>query len=147
MGFCECRNWRCESRGNCDCGVKNLKKSDLNIFLMNFCDIPNFDGIQNGYSTISEENFFRTLDEIEKEGEIKNTRSNFKNSLINMVTFSENVSNFESLITPRLRLTHSLMVMLMLEMLCINTVRKMEVQMQEMSLSSISSLFFINQQC
>ena len=79
--FCECRNWRCESRGNCDCGVKNLKKSDLNIFLMNFCDIPNFDGIQNGYSTISEENFFRTLDEIEKEGGNKKYTEQFQKFL------------------------------------------------------------------
>ena len=69
--FCECRNWRCQSRGTCDCGIKNLEKSDLNIFLMNFSDIPNFDGIQNSYSTISEDIFLRTLDEIEKDGEKK----------------------------------------------------------------------------
>ena len=61
--FCECRNWRCQGTGVCDCGIKNLKKSDLNIFLMNFCDIPNFDGIQNGYSAISEENFFPCVEE------------------------------------------------------------------------------------
>ena len=69
--FSNCRNWRCQSRGSCDCGVRNLKKSDLNIFLMNFCDIPNFDEIQNNYSIISEEIFFMTLDEIEKAGEKK----------------------------------------------------------------------------
>lgn len=69
--FCECRNWRCQGRGTCDCGIKNLKKSDLSIFMMNFCDVPNFDGVQSGYSTISEENFLRTLEEIEKEGEKK----------------------------------------------------------------------------
>merc|ERR1712133_55014 len=104
-----------------------------------------------GFKTATQQYRRKTFSEpymkLRKKEEIKNTRSNFKNSLINMVTFSENVSNFESLITPRLRLTHSPMVMLMLEMLCINMVRKMEVQMQGMSLSSISSLFFINQQC
>ena len=69
--FTTCRNWRCMGTGICDCGVKNLAKSDLNIFMMNFSDIPDFDGIQSSYSTISEENFFRTLDEIEKGGEKK----------------------------------------------------------------------------
>merc|ERR1712088_761472 len=77
----------------------------------------------------------------------KSTLNNSKNSLINMDTFSESVSNSESSIIPPLRLTPSHMVMLMSEMLCTNMERKMGVQMRETSLSSTSNLFSTNQLC